>query len=706
MEREEHDQHHIQLPSRLSEEEQIRWQPIPTTPVLPETSSTASSPQPPLRLRHFMEQQASAPPTPRKFAFPTLPATPRPEERQKGKDEKSGSKRTLPLGRLILHQKANFFVYTYNRQSEAAYPLHKAGIANIQPRVTHQQQRRIVESETRRMPRLEPINPLRRSRFSTPTWIEVLLVLLVIGALGIAHAYNMFNYPRYELDEGTYMLSAWSILQGQIMPYSYGYGHPPAGWIQLATWLPWLNGFFTFGNAINTGRVILLLYKLGSIPLVYLITRRLMVNRNMGLLAMVLFALTPLGLTYQREVYLDNIAVFWFLLSLFLLVNGNSRLLAIIGSALALGISILTKEVMILLFPAMLYAVWLHTTHFQRKFALVAFIYTTSALCSAWILMALMRGEFFPYSWHLPGDSHNHLSMLQTILEQSGRTQSEGSLSVSWGWWIRLDGVMLLLSIGATIFNLCMGFRQRKQLLLALLSLSFWLLLIRGGVVFPYYIIPLLPLTAINGAFMCDSITRWLSRATRRPFLQGILVLFLIAALVPYDIIQGQNVYTLDYTQTQRQTMDWIRTHLPRNAFVVIPPQYFVDMRLSGGEATGDIQSFPNAHLFFNVATDPAVYHDMLKDDWNNIDYIIVDPDVRSRLDTLNDPRNGNSLLKQAFMHSVERIRFYDISIYEVKHTRKVEKRASIMHKNLNLSIFRHYTSKSTVYIDKYAIIG
>ena len=599
----------------------------------------------------------------------SLPTTPWPDVEGKKYNSEVSQAHSLPLGRLILHKQENFYVSTVNRRRQHVHPLRKpTGRTSALPKILPQQQMRIADSETRHMPRLDIPNTTRHSRFPVPFWLETLGLLLVMIGVGLAHAYNMFNYPRYELDEGTYMASAWSILQGQLMPYAYGYAHPPLGWIQLAAWIPLLNGFFSFGNALNTGRVILLLYKLGSALLVYLIVRSLSARRSLGLLALLIFALTPLGITYQREIYLDNIAIFWLLLSLFLLVAGNSRLRAIIFSALALGIAILSKEVLVLLIPAMLYAVWLYTTPFQRKFALVAFAYTTLALCSAWILMALMRDEFFPYAWHLPWDNHAHLSLLQTILEQTQRTQSEGSLGTSFSQWMGLDGLLIAISIVAPVFNLVFGFRQRNQLLLSLLALSFWLLIIRGGVVFPYYIIPLIPLVAMNCAFACATLARWISQATRLPLLQGVLLLLAIAAIVPYDILHAQIIYTQDYAREQRQAMDWMREHLPRNTVVVVPPQYFVDMRVSGGEAVGARSSFPKAQLFFNVATDPSVYHSQLKDNWQNIDYILVDPDVLLHLNMIQETKGGSSILQQALKHSVERAHFYDISIYQVQH--------------------------------------
>ena len=197
----------------------------------------------------------------------------------------------------------------------------------------------------------------------------------------------------------------------------------------------------------------MMFYALGSTLLVYLIVRRFDDSRVTALLAMVIFSLSPLSITYQRLVLLDNIATFWLLLSIYFIVVSNSRLLFIILAAIAFGCSLLSKEVMLLFFPVMIYAVWLHTTKFQRKFALVAFIYSFVAIGSTFILMAILRGELLPpISW-LPGDSHPHLSIFSTYLQQvqhPGTGQSADSFTI----WRQQDVLFFIMAIVTTLFNL------------------------------------------------------------------------------------------------------------------------------------------------------------------------------------------------------------------------------------------------------------
>lgn len=577
---------------------------------------------------------------------------------------------------VILHRSPNFLVSTTARAfvRGRADPLRKPTGRTIHlPKLMPQQEMRVAASKTRTMPRLAAMAPLNNAeQLSVPAWAEATVVVFGMLVSLVAHGMNIFNYPRYELDEGTYMSSAWAILRHHVTPYAYGYGHPPLGWIQIAVWVQLTGGFFTFGNALNTGRVLMLFYALGCSLLVYLLVRNMGGSRSAGLLAMVICSLSPLSLTYQRQVFLDNIGIFWFLLSFYLLISGKSRLQYIVGAALAFGTAILSKEIFLLFTPVMIYTVWLHTTVFQRKFALVAFIYTAVALTSSFVLMAILKGELFPYSWHLPWDHHPHLSMLDTFVGQAQRGQSEGSLSDSWHIWLQSDPLLMLVGIACLVFNLIVGWWRRQHLLLALLGLSFWVLLIRGGVVLSFYIIPLIPLVAINAAVAINTLMDWLGNRLHFDIVRVILVLTVIGALVPYDVMNSSVIWTSHPTAAQTDAMVWVRNNIPRNAFIVINSYLYMDLRQPGGEAVGDGATYPFAHVYFNVATDPELHTAILHDNWERIDYVILDSEMQFNIQ--QDPKTFKIIVDAlAPGHAIKRAEFRSdgvvITIYEVKHT-------------------------------------
>jgi hypothetical protein len=577
---------------------------------------------------------------------------------------------------VILYRSPNFLVRTTARafMRGKVDPLRKpTGRTMHLPRLMPQQEKRVAASETRMMPSLDSLTPLSNvEQLPVPAWVEATAVILCMLLSLVVHAFNMFNYPRYELDEGTYMSNAWAILHHHVTPYAYGYGHPPLGWVQIAIWVQLTGGFFTFGNALNTGRVLMLFYALGCSLLVYLIVRNMGGSRSAGLLAMVICSLSPLSVTYQRQIFLDNIGIFWFLLSLYLLLSSESRLHSITGAALAFGISILSKEIFLLFTPVMIYAVWLHATVFQRKFALIAFIYTVVALTSGFVLMAILKGELFPYSWHLPWDHHPHLSMLDTFIGQTQRGQNEGRFIDSWHTWFQADPLLMLASIACLVFNLVVGWWKRQHLLLALLGLSFWVLLIRDGVVLSFYIIPLIPLIAINTAVAVNTIMNWIGKRLRFDIVRAILVLSVIGTIVPYDVMSSGNIFTQHPTLAQVETIAWIRNNIPRNAFIVINSYLYMDLRQSGGQGVGDGATYPFAHVYFNVATDPELRTAILHDNWDRIDYIILDSEMQ--LNILQDPKTFKIIADAlAPGHCIKRTEFRSgdvvITIYEVKHT-------------------------------------
>ena len=63
-----------------------------------------------------------------------------------------------------------------------------------------------------------------------PPAIVVVALLLALAAAAVFTGFNMFQFPHYESDEGTYVSSAWAMFrEGQLSYYTYNYDHPPLG---------------------------------------------------------------------------------------------------------------------------------------------------------------------------------------------------------------------------------------------------------------------------------------------------------------------------------------------------------------------------------------------------------------------------------------------------------------------------------------------
>ncbi len=189
----------------------------------------------------------------------------------------------------------------------------------------------------------------------------VILAAVAALALGV----NLTGFPYHENDEGVYVAQAWAVTSlGRLAPYTYTYDHAPLGWLAVAAWTTVVGGVRRFGTAVDTGRVLMLLVQVASTVLVYRIGLRLSGRVWVGLLAGLLFALTPVGLYYHRRVLLDNLATFWLLLGLWLLLPRPVPVLSgapvtrpstvwAIASGLAFGAAVLTKEVAVATLPAL-----------------------------------------------------------------------------------------------------------------------------------------------------------------------------------------------------------------------------------------------------------------------------------------------------------------------------------------------------------------
>jgi len=200
-----------------------------------------------------------------------------------------------------------------------------------------------------------------------------------------------------------------------------------------------------------------------------------------------------------------------------------------------------------------------------------------------------------------------------------------------------------------------------RHFLLALLAIFFWLLLVRGGQVLSFYIIPLIPLVALNTAMALNTILGWLGKLVRFDVVRAVLLVIAIAAVVTYDIQDTGFRFYQHPTSAQNQALVWIRAHVPHNAFIVINSYLYLDLRVPGGVGVGDGAPYPHAEVYWNVAYDPELHDQALqKTNWDRIDYIVADSEM------LRDIQNyggqvgigGMGIIYQAYQNSVKLAEF------------------------------------------------
>ena len=422
----------------------------------------------------------------------------------------------------------------------------------------------------------------------------------------------MLRYPYYENDEGTYFSQAYSVAyEGKLASYTYWYDHAPAGWILTALWIKFTGGPFVFGYSLFSARIFMLLVHVLSSATMFAIVKKITGKNWAAFVAVCLFSLSPLGVFFQRRMLLDNIMTLWLLLAFALILYGRSRLFALVIAGVAFSLAVLTKETAIVALPGLLYLAF-HSTHRrQRLMGLTTFAMPFVLGISYYILYAAIKNELFPG----PG----HVSLIQSLLYQVGRNSGvpfwrEGSdFAIAFNEWIRRDGIFTVSSIVSGAYMYLAGIKKQfEKCALGLISLFFWLFLIRGGLVINFYLIPIVALGSISIAILAsDLINKKLLPAT--VFISLVLTLW----IQKLDV----RVWVDDEASPQLNAIEWVKKNLSPTTLLAVDDSIRLDLRLS--RFRGD-PAFKYAHWFWKLSADPEIRDGVAKGDWQNIDYLVL----------------------------------------------------------------------------------
>jgi 4-amino-4-deoxy-L-arabinose transferase-like glycosyltransferase len=494
---------------------------------------------------------------------------------------------------------------------------------------------------------------------AAPRWLRdrpmLLATCLIVALVVVSHGHNMLHYPYLEDDEGTYSSQAWAVFHlGRLSPYTYIYDHAPLGWIQLALW-QLITGGVRLNDGLAADRVLMLLFQLGSALLVLAIGRKASGKVWVGLLAAALFSLSTYGILYHRRVLLDNIATFWLLLSLYLLV-GRVTLRRVWLSAIAIGVAVLSKEVAVAAIPALAVLVARESPRSNRLFAVSGWLALSLFTCSTYILVALLKGEFFPAGTML-GGHHRHVSLLCSLKWQASRAPDAGLFDRSSAFWkaaLSWAHAEPLLVIGGTAAAAVCVVVYRRHPFLSMLGwtvLSLWLFLGRGGIVLPFYLVPLLPLLALAIALVLAEAVAGLHR--RLPSNIGGPARFIVLGLaaVGFALLlvlafnrSDRGLWTKHPVNGQVNAVRWVERHLSPTSRMVIDQYMWRDLH----DPSRGAPAFRNADYYWKVADDPEVRHEVFGDSWRNVDYVISTPQL------VDDARHNDfPVVVPALEHSV-----------------------------------------------------
>ena len=501
-----------------------------------------------------------------------------------------------------------------------------------------------ADLSTQASPTSPPAKTPFLAKFKGPSGV-LLITSLVMGA--VSHGYHLFMYPLYITDEGIYVQQAWSVLrEGTLSPYTYFYDHAPAGWLAMAAWANILPGQFqAFGNEINTIRVLMLIAHVISTGLLFGIVRRFSGSPTGAFLACFLFNVSPLAVYYQRQVLLDNLMVVWLLLAVYLVSRANDRVVTAIGAGLAFGLALVTKENAIFFAPAIAYLVHCYAAgRRNRRFVTSFWWFAVGVPVGFYVVFAQLKKELFPsgFSFDLDTQPANHVSLLYTVWWQLNRSGPAGRNlfhSLMENTWLPRDPYLLIGGSIAVVGVLWLWWQDRERrkgyLVAALMAVGYGFYMTRGSVLLDFYIVPMVPVLAMNVGLLYGAMMKKVPRSFRVTATASIVAVALIMPGAYFVVrntegnLKPHDLYELSVTPLQQEQINWVRANVPPGSRVIIDDDIWT--------ALHDREPFfPRAHSHFKAASDPAVRDKLFRANWRNIDYIVMSNKMRAAMERNN----------------------------------------------------------------------
>jgi len=476
-----------------------------------------------------------------------------------------------------------------------------------------------------RPPRHLPPVPAAVRRWSGPA-LGGLLVALLLGGIAALYGTNLGGWPARSIDEGTYVSQTWSVLtRGELAPYTYWYDHPPLGWLLLSLLLAPVGGVARAANAVLAGREAVLAVHLAGCALLYVWARRIGLGRIPAALAVAAWAASPLTVFFARQVLLDNLAVPLVLGAFALAASPTSRLRAAGGAGVLFAMACLTKETSLLVLPGLALQLWQSSRATTRRYALTLAASLCVLTLSAYLLLALLRGEL------LPGEGH--VSLVEGIafqlltrdgtppLWQGGEQQVTTLLR-----WLALDP--WLPAAGAAALVPALAVRRLRPAAIAALVLA------ASGATTRYlpamFVVALLPFAALLAAGLVD--VGWRLRVARapRPLRRPAAPVAVSAAVAAAVLVAPvwdrglEPALTRDDDAAVDQAYDWLRRHAGGARLLVDEPLR-IELVARGGWPEAD------AVWIYKLDLDPEVAA-ANPGGWRDFDYVVTT--ATSRADT------------------------------------------------------------------------
>jgi hypothetical protein len=496
-------------------------------------------------------------------------------------------------------------------------------------------------AEHRRRPSARP-RPLpgtaKRQRYDAArrlVWVRahapsLVIVTALVAFVGAVLATGVAGFPQFADDEGTYVAQAWSTLtQGSLGHYTYWYDHPPLGWIQMALASVVLDPIGGGTGAVADARPLMLVPALASVVLLYVLARRLGVSRTFAAVAVLLFGLSPLAVSWLRSIYLDNWATPWVLAAFVLAASPQKRLWAYAGSGACFAVAVLTKETTVLVLPGLLLLVRQGLDPRTRSFCTAAFACVMALLALGYPLFSLLKGELLPG----PG----HVSLFEAVRWQLFDRASTGSALTSGTLsnqlvrsWLSEDA--WLLGLGAAAVLPALAIRRLRAIAVTLIVLIVGVL--RPGYLPQPFVIVMLPFCALLAAGVLDAAARAVAERLPKPRVARVAAPAAVAAVLAIVLWPSWHsadtfATSTDQNANQHAAVSWIDGNIDNRARVLVDDTYYVDLMDAGFRPRFGAVWFYKLDYATNL--DPSVQR-ALPNGWRSFDYVVSSPVMRSAL--------------------------------------------------------------------------
>lgn len=395
---------------------------------------------------------------------------------------------------------------------------------------------------------------------------SILLLAIPLVLSAFTHLWNPVGFPSLHIDEGHYLRKTMSILEGTGLDPLARYAAPYFGQIFLAGVL----GIVGYPDSLNPSdgddvlhkvetlylvpRVLMGLLAVVDTFLIYKITERRYHNKNIALIAAILFAVMPYGWLFRR-VFLETIQVPFLLTSILFAVyvkdlkmeNNNNNIVRhktipmILLSGTFLGLSIFTKIPVFTMIPLVGFIIYTNSSSHKLRNLGLWFI-PVLLLPLIWPAHAMIIGEFDLW--------------VDGVLWQTSERPSRpliGTIET----FFEMDPVLFVLSMAGLIFA-----AVKRDFFLLLWAIPFLIFLYAIDYVSSFHLIPLVPAFCIAASrFLVEIIGK--IKFIKKNMIKQTLPFAVISGIIIFGLVSTIMLITTNVNSSVYKALAVIVQKLP-----------------------------------------------------------------------------------------------------------------------------------------------